>query len=82
MLLVLYTIKFCYLLAITLKGTKRNDIWQMDIFHFAEFGKLRYIHYTTDMYSGCKLATDLSSKKDCYYTLIENNGNYGNTYAN
>lgn len=55
------------------RGTKRNDVWQMDAFHFAEFGKLRYIYHTTDTYtySGCKLATALSSEKaDCVITHL------------
>ena len=34
-----------------LKGTQRNEIWQMDVFHFAEFGKLAYVHHTIDTYS-------------------------------
>ncbi|KAL6030018.1 hypothetical protein STEG23_006786 [Scotinomys teguina] len=34
------------------KGTQRNDIWQMDVFHFAEFGKLKYVHHAIDTYSG------------------------------
>lgn len=45
----------------------------MDAFHFAEFGKLRYIYHTTDTYtySGCKLATALSSEKaDCVITHL------------
>ena len=25
------------------KGIQRNEIWQMDVFHFADFGKLKYI---------------------------------------
>lgn len=33
------------------KGTQRNEIWQMDVFHFAEFGKLAYVHHTIDTYS-------------------------------
>ncbi|KAL6087838.1 hypothetical protein STEG23_011789 [Scotinomys teguina] len=45
------------------KGTQRNDIWQMDVFHFAEFGKLKYVHHTVDTYSGFPWATALSSEK-------------------
>ena len=29
-----------------------NDIWQMDMFHFVEFGKLKYVQHTIDTYSG------------------------------
>ncbi|KAL6030846.1 hypothetical protein STEG23_024726 [Scotinomys teguina] len=45
------------------KGTQRNDIWQMDVFHFAEFGKLKYVHHTIHTYSGFQWATALSSEK-------------------
>ena len=33
------------------KSTKRDETWQMDVFHFAEFGKLKYVHHTIDTYS-------------------------------
>ena len=33
------------------KGTQRNEIWQMDVFHFAEFGKLKYVHHTIETFS-------------------------------
>ncbi|KAL6070006.1 hypothetical protein STEG23_001515, partial [Scotinomys teguina] len=45
------------------KGTQRNEIWQMDVFHFAEFGKLKYVHHTIDTYSRFQWATALSSEK-------------------
>ena len=47
------------------KVTQRNEIWQMDIseFNFAESGKLKYVHYTIDAYSGFQRATALSSEK-------------------
>ncbi|KAL6031325.1 hypothetical protein STEG23_000678 [Scotinomys teguina] len=45
------------------KGTQRNEIWQMDVFHFAEFGKLKYVHHSIDTYSGFQWATALSSEK-------------------
>ena len=35
----------------------------MDVFHFAEFGKLKYIQHTIDTYSGFQWATALSSEK-------------------
>lgn len=28
------------------KDTQRNEIWQMDVFHFEEFRKLNYMHHT------------------------------------
>ena len=30
------------------KGTPKNEIWQMDVFHFVKFGKLKYVHHTID----------------------------------
>lgn len=45
------------------KGTQRNEIWQMDVLHFTEFGKLKYIHHTIDTYSGFQWATALASEK-------------------
>ncbi|KAL6084245.1 hypothetical protein STEG23_037991, partial [Scotinomys teguina] len=45
------------------KGTQRNEIWKMDVFPFAEFGKLKYVHHTIDTYSGFQWATALSSEK-------------------
>lgn len=29
-----------------------NHLWQMDITHIAEFGKLEYVHMIVDTYSG------------------------------
>ena len=45
------------------KGTQRNEIWQMDVFHFREVGKLKYVHHTIDTYSGFQWATTFSSEK-------------------
>ena len=45
------------------KSTQRNKIWQMDVFHFVEFGKLKYAHHITDTYSGFQWAIALSSEK-------------------
>lgn len=35
----------------------------MDVFHFIEFGKLRYVHHTIDTYSGFQWTTALASEK-------------------
>ncbi|KAL6044970.1 hypothetical protein STEG23_011887 [Scotinomys teguina] len=45
------------------KGIQRNEIWQMDVFHFMEFGRLMYVHHTIDTYSGFQWATPMSSEK-------------------
>ena len=34
------------------------------MFHFVEFGKVRYVHHTIDTYSGFQLTTALSSEKN------------------
>ena len=35
----------------------------MDVFHFMEFGKLKYVYHTIDTYSGFQWATALTSEK-------------------
>ncbi|MBV2133725.1 DDE-type integrase/transposase/recombinase [Pseudomonas sp. MAP12] len=45
------------------KGIRRNEVWQMDVFHFAEFGNLKYVHHTIDTFSGFQWATALNSEK-------------------
>ena len=35
----------------------------MDVFHFVEFGKLKYVHHTIDTYSGFQWETALSLEK-------------------
>lgn len=35
----------------------------MDVFHFVEFGRLKFAHHTIDMYLGLQWATALSSEK-------------------
>ena len=43
-----------------------NHIWQMDVTHYAEFGKLKYIHVCIDTCSGflfASLHTGEASKK-------------------
>lgn len=35
----------------------------MDVFHCAEFGKLKYVHHSSDKFSGFQWATALSSEK-------------------
>ena len=46
-----------------LKGTQRNEIWQMDVLHFAELGILKYVHHSIDMLSGFQWAIALSLEK-------------------
>ena len=35
----------------------------MDVFHFTEFGKLKYVHHTIDTYLGFQWATALAPEK-------------------
>jgi hypothetical protein len=54
------------------RGNK-NDICQVDVFHFAKFVKERYIHHTTEMYSGFQWSTAISSKNpDCVIVHLFN----------
>ena len=46
----------------TPKGTQRNEIWQIEVFHFTESRKLKYVHHIIDTYSGFQWATALSSE--------------------
>jgi hypothetical protein len=40
------------LLRVNLQGLMPNHIWQIDVTHYAEFGKLKHIHVCIDIYSG------------------------------
>ena len=40
-----------------------SEIWQTDVFHFVEFGKLKYVLHIIDTYSGFQWPTALSSAK-------------------
>lgn len=39
-------------LGVNPRGLVPNEIWQMDITHVPEFGKLKYLHVTVDTFSG------------------------------
>ena len=45
------------------RGTQKNKIWQMDVFHLMEFGKLKYVHHMIDTYSGFRWVTNLNLEK-------------------
>ena len=38
-------------------GLLPNDLWQMDVTHISDFGKLKYVHVTIDTFSGFIMAT-------------------------
>ena len=45
------------------QSTQRNKIWQVNVFHFAEFENLEYVHHTIDTYSEFQWATALGFEK-------------------
>ena len=38
-------------------GLLPNDLWQRDVTHISDFGKLKYVHVTIDTFSGFIMAT-------------------------
>ena len=44
-------------LGVNPRGLLSNHMWQMNVSHVTEFGKLRYVHVTIDTYSGFIMAT-------------------------
>ena len=44
-------------LGVNPRGLMPNHIWQMDVTHYAEFGKLKYIHVCIDTCSGFPFAS-------------------------
>uniref|UniRef100_A0A8I5N501 Uncharacterized protein n=1 Tax=Papio anubis TaxID=9555 RepID=A0A8I5N501_PAPAN len=44
-------------LGVNPRGLIPNEIWQMDVTHYSEFGQLKYIHVCIDTYSGFIIAT-------------------------
>ena len=44
-------------LGVNPRGLMPNQIWQMDVTHYAEFGKLKFIHVSIDNYSGFLFAS-------------------------
>ncbi|NXJ16977.1 POK6 protein, partial [Odontophorus gujanensis] len=39
------------------RGLLPNDLWQMDVTHIPQFGKLSYVHVTVDTFSHFAVAT-------------------------
>lgn len=44
------------------RGLIPNQIWQMDVTHIPEFGKLKYVHVTVDTFSGFIFASALTGE--------------------
>ena len=47
------------------QGLRPLHLWQMDVTHFLEFGKLKYIHVSIDTASGIISASLQTGKKAC-----------------
>ncbi|XP_012883106.1 PREDICTED: endogenous retrovirus group K member 8 Pol protein-like [Dipodomys ordii] len=45
------------------RGLRPLQVWQMDVTHVPEFGRLKYLHVSVDTFSGVILATPLSGEK-------------------
>ena len=45
------------------RGTKINEVWQVDVTHLQSFGHLRYIHVAIDTFSGFIWATAQAGEK-------------------
>lgn len=45
------------------RGLKPNSLWQMDVTHISEFGRLKYLHVSVDTCSGIIYATPLAGEK-------------------
>ncbi|TRZ19195.1 hypothetical protein HGM15179_007868, partial [Zosterops borbonicus] len=45
------------------RGLSSNEVWQMDVTHVSQFGKLRYVHVSVDTFSGAVYASAHSGEK-------------------
>ncbi|KFQ22043.1 hypothetical protein N332_12169, partial [Mesitornis unicolor] len=50
-------------LGVNPKGLKALELWQMDVTHISEFGRLKYVHVTIDTFSRMIWATVLPGEK-------------------
>ena len=48
------------------RGLRPNALWQMDITHVLEFGRIKYLHVSVDTYSGVIFATPLAGEKSIH----------------
>ncbi|KFO77685.1 hypothetical protein N303_04815, partial [Cuculus canorus] len=47
------------------RGLRSLQLWQIDVTHYSEFGKLRYIHSSIDTFSGASFASCHTGEKAC-----------------
>ncbi|TRZ15490.1 hypothetical protein HGM15179_011601 [Zosterops borbonicus] len=45
------------------RGLNSNEVWQMDVTHIQEFGRLRYVHVSVDTFSGIVFASAHTGEK-------------------
>ncbi|NXR30449.1 POK19 protein, partial [Zosterops hypoxanthus] len=45
------------------RGLSSNEVWQMDVTHVSQFGKLRYVHVSVDTFSGAVYASAHTGEK-------------------
>ncbi|RLV98346.1 hypothetical protein DV515_00010892, partial [Chloebia gouldiae] len=50
-------------LGVNPRGLQSNELWQMDVTHIAEFGRLKYVHVSLDTYSKFIWATPQVGEK-------------------
>ena len=61
------------------RGLIPNQLWQMDVTHISDFGKLKYVHVTIDNFSGFLVATALTGEATknvithclCYFSVLD-----------
>lgn len=53
-------------LGVNPKGLKALELWQMDVTHISEFGRLKYVHVTINTFSKMVWATALPGEKAQY----------------
>ncbi|KAL6084845.1 hypothetical protein STEG23_026640 [Scotinomys teguina] len=45
------------------RGLRPNALWQMDVTHVTEFGRLKYVHVSVDTFSGIIYATAMAGER-------------------
>uniref|UniRef100_A0A8C3EM58 Uncharacterized protein n=1 Tax=Corvus moneduloides TaxID=1196302 RepID=A0A8C3EM58_CORMO len=45
------------------RGINNGEVWQMDVTHFPEFGRLKYVHVSIDTFSGAMYASAHAGEK-------------------
>ncbi|TRZ08546.1 hypothetical protein HGM15179_018559 [Zosterops borbonicus] len=45
------------------QGLRSNELWQMDVIHVSQFGRLKYVHVSVDTFSGAVFASAHTGEK-------------------